>query len=283
MEWSVCSLLQRRHLLQHFSSNQRVRRPFSSRHAPVNVMLSSAAKHKPGKVPWKPPVLPWEFLHVGVSVTAALRARRNHLGSLSKRYSRLGGVSQIGRDAGTGHEDETAASCLEITQIISSTHISIEAAVAMETHPPSPSSSSTERETFPSNWAAQTGIPVRRRPLPYWGVRVNRGEGRGGSSVVSSVTHLRTTYMLFSQEVHDLKVNMPGYTDVHCRKWCNTAATVRQERCLLTITWIRQENGNINTVTYKCIYIMISKINTAASSPDNIIYHEMWSDMVTKW
>lgn len=105
-----------------------------------------------GKLPWKPSVSLslfslFLFLRVGVSITAALRAQWNHLGSLSNPYSCLGGVSQTGESwrRCTGHKDETAAPCLKIAQIISSTHVSIEAAVAMETHPPSASSSSTER------------------------------------------------------------------------------------------------------------------------------------------
>lgn len=42
----------------------------------------------------------------------------------------------------TGHKDETAAPRLNIAQMISSTHVSIEPAVALETHPPSSASSS---------------------------------------------------------------------------------------------------------------------------------------------
>lgn len=122
---------------------------FSSRHAPVNVMLSSVAKQAncPESLLSLSLFSLFLFLRVGVSITAALRAQWNHLGSLSNPYSCLGGVSQTGESwrRCTGHKDETAAPCLKIAQIISSTHVSIEAAVAMETHPPSASSSSTER------------------------------------------------------------------------------------------------------------------------------------------
>lgn len=178
-EWSVCSLLERRHLLQHFSSNQRVRRPFPpSRSCKCDAIIC----RQTGKLPWKPsvflslffssPFLSWEFLCVGVSITAALRARRNHLGSLSNPYSCLGGVSQTVQSwrRCTGHKDKTAAPCLKIVQIISSTHVSIEAAVAMETHPPSASSSTTKRETFPPNWAAQsTNLRPTMIPVMYSG------------------------------------------------------------------------------------------------------------------
>lgn len=123
--------------------------------------------------------LPWVFLHGGVSITAALRARRNHLGSLSNRYSRLGGVARSWHRC-TGHKDETAAlSCLKIVRIISSTHVSIEAAVAVETRPPPSSSSSNETGNFSIKLSSTKHKPRQSRADLYhvaggWG-GVNKG------------------------------------------------------------------------------------------------------------
>lgn len=117
----------------------------------------------------------------------------------------------------TGHKDETAAPCLRIARIISSTRLN------RGCHG-NPSSTILTRvgvgggggerfhqmEQHKAETRGPTAIPVKSRPLLVWGRGLIR---RGGA--VSSVTHWRTTYMLFSQEVHDLKVNMPGYTDIH--------------------------------------------------------------------
>lgn len=64
--------------------------------------------------------------------------------------------------------------------------------------------------------------------------------------------------MLFSQVVHDLKVNMPGYTDEHRRKWCNTAANSETSETRNET----DENENTNTVD---VYEMIAELTANES------------------
>lgn len=88
-------------------------------------------------------------------------------------------------------------------------------------------------------------------------------EGLIGAGAVSSVTHWRTTYMLFSQEVHDLKVNMPGYTHIHCR----SDAT-------------EQHNEKEKTVKRSIMSVHVMRTTTAAT-PENTKRHQWISGYST--
>lgn len=130
----------------------------------------------------------------------------------------------------TGHKDDTAAPSLNNrSNILFHTHLN--SGSGCRGNPSTlPFLFCQGKGTFPSNRSKKkttqkqpkpqtqspTVSPVKIDQTSAMLGRVNKKQGGKGlgvySSVVSSVTHWRTTYMLFSQEAHDLKVNMPGYT-----------------------------------------------------------------------
>ena len=148
MDWSVHLLLERRHLLQHFSSNQRAQRPVP----PVTLLWTwcyhPPAKHNPGTLPRKPSVFlssmrvsPYGSVN-NSSLKSSEELPRLFIKALYLSGRRLAKWARAGTAAPV-IKTKTAAPRLNIAQMISSTHVSIEPAVALETHPPSSASSSS--------------------------------------------------------------------------------------------------------------------------------------------
>lgn len=169
MEWSVYSLLERRHLYNISFSICGCSSLFLQSHS-CKCDAIICRQTQPGQTALKA-FCPLYFCFVSPSflenssMWEYQQQQPWELGGItSALYQTIIAVWEASNKparAGTsGHKDEMAASCLKIVQIISSTHILIEAVVAMETHPPSPFHRvCPEKGTFPSNRAAQNTNP----------------------------------------------------------------------------------------------------------------------------